>query len=56
LVLSTWGKINRYWAELANENITKFQTGEATKLDALIRDPRLAAEIENLRVLDGCRP
>jgi hypothetical protein len=56
LVLSTWGKINRYWAELAKENITKFQTGEATKLDALIRDPRLTAEIENLRVLDGCRP
>ena len=56
LVLSTWGKINRYWAELAKENITKFQTDEATKLDALIRDPRLMAEIENLRVLDGCRP
>jgi hypothetical protein len=56
LVLSTWGKINRYWAELAKENITKFQTGEATKLDALLRDPRLTAEIENLRVLDGCRP
>jgi hypothetical protein len=56
LVLSTWGKINRYWAELAKENITKFQTGEAAKLDALIRDPRLTAEIESLRVLDGCRP
>jgi hypothetical protein len=56
LVLSTWGKINRYWAELAKENITKFQTAEATKLDALIRDPRLTAEIEHLRVLDGCRP
>ena len=56
LVLSTWGKINRYWAELAKENIAKFQTAEATKLDALIRDPRLTAEIEHLRVLDGCRP
>jgi hypothetical protein len=27
----------------------------AVKVDALILDPRLLAEIENLRVLDGCR-
>lgn len=28
---------------------------EAQLLDELMRDPQLLAEIENLRVLDGCR-
>jgi hypothetical protein len=53
LVLADWGKLNRYWD--ASKGLEKLVSDEAAKVDELIRDPRLLAEIENLRVRDGCR-
>lgn len=55
LILSVWGRVNRYWYETTKDNDSKLVDGEAAKVDALMRDPLLLAEIENLRVLDGCR-
>jgi hypothetical protein len=55
LILADWGRVNRYWYEQTRENLTKLSTDESAKVDALIKDPLLLAEIENLRVLDGCR-
>jgi hypothetical protein len=55
LILAVWGRVNRYWYEQTRENLTKLSTDESAKVDALIKDPLLLAEIENLRVLDGCR-
>jgi hypothetical protein len=53
LVLATWGKLNRYWEE--SQGLDKLVSEEAAVVDELIRDPRLLAEIEELRVRDGCR-
>jgi hypothetical protein len=55
LVLADWGKVNRYWDESRKQGLNKLESDEAAKVDVLIRDPSLLAEIENLRVLDGCR-
>ncbi len=55
LILAVWGRVNRYWFESTRENLTKIVSNESPKVDALMRDPLLLAEIENLRVLDGCR-
>jgi hypothetical protein len=55
LILADWGRTHRRWDELRKANMTALWTSEAPKVDALVSDPRLLAEIENLRVLDGCR-
>jgi hypothetical protein len=55
LILAVWGRVNRYWYESTRDKDVKLVSDEAAKVDALMRDPRLLAEIENLRVLDGCR-
>ncbi len=47
--------MNRYGDESRKQGLKKLESDEAAKVDVLIRDPRLLAEIENLRVLDGCR-
>jgi hypothetical protein len=36
------------------ENVA-LSTSEGDQVDKLVSDPRLLDEIENLRVLDGCR-
>jgi hypothetical protein len=33
----------------------EFAVEETFKVEALVNDPRFLPEIENLRVLDGCR-
>jgi hypothetical protein len=53
LVLAAWGKVNRYWDE--SQGLDRLVSEEAAIVDDLIRDPRLLAEIEELRVRDGCR-
>jgi hypothetical protein len=55
LILAVWGRVNRYWYESTKDNDIKLVSDEAAKVDVLIKDPNLLAEIENLRVLDGCR-
>jgi hypothetical protein len=55
LILAVWGRVNRYWYESTRDKDVKLVSTEAAKVDVLISDPRLLAEIENLRVLDGCR-
>jgi hypothetical protein len=55
LVLSDWGRMFRRWDEIRKANMKEFVSTEVPKVDALILDSRLLAEIENLRVLDGCR-
>jgi hypothetical protein len=54
LILADWGRANRYWDQMKAENVA-LSTTEGDKVDMLVSDPRLIAEIENLRVLDGCR-
>jgi hypothetical protein len=55
MVLANWGRSNRYWVETTKENLTGLWDDEAPKVDKLLQDPMLLAEIENLRVTDGCR-
>ncbi|SRR6266540_417734 len=55
LILADWGRVNRYWTATAQENLVGMWTEEAPKVDKLIQDPRLLAEIDNLRKLDGCK-
>jgi hypothetical protein len=55
LILSDWGRVNRYWVASDMEKLTGLWDGEAAQVDALIRDPALLAEIDNLRKLDGCK-
>jgi hypothetical protein len=54
LILADWGRANRYWDQMKTENVA-LSTTEGDQVDKLVSDPRLLAEIENLRVLDGCR-
>jgi hypothetical protein len=55
LILADWGRMYRRWDEVRKANMKEFVSAEVPKVDALVADPRLLAEIENLRVLDGCR-
>jgi hypothetical protein len=45
----------RRWDEIKKANMTEFAIDETFEVEALVKDPRFLAEIENLRVLDGCR-
>ncbi len=55
LMLADWGRMYRRWDEIRKANMKEFVSTEVPMVEALIVDPRLLAEIENLRVLDGCR-
>jgi hypothetical protein len=54
-LLSQWGRVVRYWDETNKANVNKLWDEEAAKVDVLLKNPVLLAEIENLRVIDGCR-
>lgn len=54
LILADWGRMVRRWEEIRKANMREFWNDETPKVEALVNDPRLLAEIENLRVLDGC--
>jgi hypothetical protein len=55
LMLANWGRMARRWDEIAKANMTEFAIEETFQVEALVRQPQFLAEIEHLRVLDGCR-
>jgi hypothetical protein len=55
LMLSNWGRMVRRWDEIRKANMTEFAIDETFVVEGLVMEPQLLAEIENLRVLDGCR-
>jgi hypothetical protein len=55
LMLANWGRMARRWDEIRKANMREFAVDETFKVEALVNDPRFLPEIENLRVLDGCR-
>lgn len=55
LMLADWGRMVRRWDEIKKANMTEFAIDETFEVEALVKQPQFLAEIENLRVLDGCR-
>ena len=55
LMLANWGRMARRWDEIRKANMKEFAVDETFKVEALVKDARFLPEIENLRVLDGCR-